>query len=112
MKGFILVLGINMITKEEFVLLISKHKEWDNRIDEVSKSLNCFILDADWVSYTAELFDNTIKLLFTDEGADWIFWWLWEKDGNPELLAYDSEDNIIPSETIDDLWELVKNYRK
>jgi hypothetical protein len=47
---------------------------------------------------------------FDEEGQDWINWWLYEKDGNPELKAWDENDNEIPTETIDDLWNLVKDH--
>lgn len=101
-----------MISKEEFVNLILNHKDWDSRLDEVEKVLGVMPLEIDWIEYCAKLFDETLKLLFREEGVDDITWWLWEKSGNPELKMWDSDCKEIPTETIDDLWEIVKNYRK
>ncbi len=102
-----------MITKEEFVKIISEQKKWDERLDEVGKVLNCFPLEMDWVEYGAKLFDNTISILFEEEGVDDINWWLFEK---PHLLEgsgmWDEDGKEIPTETIDDLWNIVKDYRK
>lgn len=101
-----------MITKEQFIELISEHQSWNKRIDEVGEALNCFIYEADWVEYTSILFDRTIKLLFNEEAVDDISWWMFEKAGRPEMKMWDAEGNEIPTETIEDLWELVKDNQK
>ena len=102
-----------MITKDEFIDLILKQQEWSNRVDEVSEALNVpTLFESDWVEYAARLFDKTINFLFTEEGADDINWWLYEKSGNPELKMWDADENEIPTDTIDDLWEIVKDSRK
>ena len=44
-----------MITKEEFVKLISDQEKWDNRLDEVGKILNCYPLEMDWIEHGAKL---------------------------------------------------------
>ncbi len=102
-----------MITKEEFIDLILKQQEWSNRVDEVSEALNVpTLFESDWVEYAAILFDKTIDLLFNEDGVDDIDWWIYEKAGNPELKMWDVDDNEIPTETIDDLWNIVKDNRK
>lgn len=102
-----------MITKEEFIDLISKQQKWSNRVDEVSEALNVSTLfESDWVEYAASLFDKTIDFLFNEEGVDDISWWLYEKSSNPELKMFDTDGSEIPTETIDDLWEIVKDNCK
>ena len=102
-----------MITKEEFIDLISKQQKWSNRVDEVSEALNVSTLfESDWVKYAASLFDKTIDFLFNEEGVDDISWWLYEKSSNPELKMFDTDGSEIPTETIDDLWEIVKDNCK
>lgn len=102
-----------MITKEEFIDLISKQQEWSNRIDQISKILDApAFFENDWVEYTSILFDKTLNLLFTEEGVDDINWWMYEKSGNPEFKMWDENNNEIPIETIDNLWDIVKEYRK
>ncbi|MGM9531184.1 hypothetical protein [Intestinibacter sp.] len=98
-----------MMTKEKFINLISEHQKYNKRLDEVCKVLDVDLWEADWVEYANVLFDTTIGLLFTDEGQDTISWWLYEKDGRPDMKMWDLEDNEIPTETLDDLWEIVKS---
>lgn len=100
-----------MITKELFTKMIIEIQNFSNRID-----LLCDVLCTDFFeSPLVESGWNFINLLidshFDEEGQDWINWWLYEKDGRPELKAFDENDNEIPTETIDDLWNLVKNCR-
>ena len=98
-----------MITKEEFIKLISDHQKYNKRLDEVCDVFDAEIWSADWIEYASILFDTTIGLLFTDEGQDTISWWLYEKDGRSDMKMWDSENHEIPTETIDDLWEIVKD---
>ena len=102
-----------MITKEEFIKLVSDQEKWDNRLDEVGKILNCSPLEMDWVEYGARLFDTTLSILFEEEGVDDINWWLFEKPMLPSGSGmWDEEGNEIPTETVEDLWNIVKDYRK
>lgn len=101
-----------MITKEEFIKLISEQKKWDDHLDEVGKVLNCNPLDIDWVEYGARLFDSTLNILFEEEGVYDILWWLWEKNGNSEMKMWDEDGKEIPTETIEDLWNIVKNNQR
>lgn len=102
-----------MITKEEFIKLVSDQEKWDNRLDEVGKILNCSPLEMDWVEYGARLFDTTLNILFEEEGVDDINWWLFEKPVlSPGSGIWDEDGNEIPTETIEDLWNIVKDYRK
>ena len=102
-----------MITKEEFIDLILKQQEWSNRVDEVSKALNVpTLFESDWVEYASILFDKTLDFLFNEDGVDDISWWMYEKSGNPKLKMWDKSGNEIPTDTIEDLWNLVKDNRK
>lgn len=64
------------------------------------------------VEYGNILFDEVLGLLFQEEGVDDINWWLYEKCGRPDYKMWDKDGNEIPTETLDDLWEIVKDYRK
>lgn len=102
-----------MISKEEFNKLIEDHIHWSNRIDEVSKVLNfTSLFECDWIDYAAQLFENTINMLFTNDGIDTINWWIYDKRGRSDFKMWDKDDNEIPTETIDDLWNIIKKYRK
>lgn len=100
-----------MITKEQFIDLISEHLKWNGRMEEIARVLNSFIWESDWVEYTSLLFDKTLKLSFNEDGIDDIDWWIYEKNGRPEMKMWDSNNKEIPTETIEDLWEIVKDSR-
>ena len=93
------------MTKEEFVRDIIMVLEQDALIDKHSDFLN---FECPLCQFGFIMFDKLMEASFTKEGDDWISWWLWERPRQ----AYDQDGNIIPTETIDDLWELVKNHVK
>lgn len=101
-----------MITKEQFVKLITDNRKHNDRLDDVEDVLGLAIYDCDWVEYGNILFDEVLGLLFQEEGVDDINWWLYEKCGRPDYKMWDKDGNEIPTETLDDLWEIVKDYRK
>lgn len=102
-----------MITKEEFIDLISKQQKWSDRVDKVSEILNVpTLFESDWVEYASILFDKTLDFLFNEDGVDDINWWMYEKAGNPSLKMWDESGREIPTDTIEDLWELVKDNQK
>lgn len=102
-----------MITKEKFIDLILKQQEWSNRVDEVSEVLNVpTLFESDWVEYASVLFDKTLALLFNEGGIDDIYWWMYEKSENPELKMWNESGKEIPTDTVEDLWNLVKNNQK
>ena len=98
-------------TKEEFFELLKMHAAQSERLDKLSDA-GLPVWDMDIVEYGNLMFDKVIRAYFTQEGEDWNFWWLYEKDGNPEMKAWDEDHDEIPMETMEDLWRHVKQYRK
>lgn len=99
-----------MITKNEFIDLINDYQNWSDQVDKASQALGISTLfESNLIDYTSKLFDKTINILFNENGTDDIYWWIYEKPVNPDLKMFDKEGNEIPSETIDDLWEIVKD---
>lgn len=85
--------------------------------DEVDKWTNFGIDFYDMPIYEihGQLFDTLIDSLFTEDGLDWINWWLYERISiitKEPLQAYNEDGSIIPTDTVEDLWNLVKDYRK
>lgn len=99
------------ITKEEFFELIKMHDDQSKRLDKLSEA-GLPVWEMDIIEYGSLLFDKVINSYFTQEGEEWIFWWLYEKDGDPEIKAWDEDHDEIPMETKEDLWRYVKQYRK
>lgn len=102
-----------MIRKEDFTKIITDYQGWRNRMLRVSEVLGIDFLDPDWIEYTHFLFQDLIKSHFDEGGVDWINWWLFEKptfaEGKGE--AWDADGKVIPTETVEDLWNIVENHR-
>lgn len=96
-----------MIGKEEFVALISQHREQEKRVDSLCKifsdSFESPVIDWGFI-----MFDNLMKAYFDSKGVDWINYYLYE---NPEKCYYHNNEKIS-LETPDDLWLLIESYRK
>ena len=99
------------ITKDEFIKLLQEHNDQENRLDILS-SIGIEIFSSDIIEYGARMFERLIESYFTEEGANWVFWWLYEKDEDLETKAWDENHNEIPMETMEDLWNYVKQYLK
>lgn len=99
-----------MITKEQFVKLISDKQAQNKRLETLASVFNPNILDCDLIEYENLLFETMLKFLFKSEAVDDIYWWLYEK--SPDLKMWDAEGNEIPTETVEDLWNMVKDNRQ
>lgn len=99
------------MTKEEFINLLKEHDDQEARLDTLEE-MGLSIFDSPLIDYGSKMFDSLINAHFTSEGVDWISWWLYEKDGDPYIKAWDENHNEIPMETMEDLWNYVKQYLK
>lgn len=96
-----------MIGKEDFKRLIEEHLEQEQRMRGLEKVFETSF-ESPILTYAYKLFDQLIEVYFNESGEDWIYYYLYE---NPENCYY-LNDQKVPLENIDDLWELVKDYRK
>ena len=101
-----------MIKKKEFIELIEDRIDQQKRIEKLCDILELPIWSSNIFYYQNILFDQLINIYFTEEGVDWIKWYIFEKYYHPDLEAYDENDKEITVETIEDLWKLIKQYRK
>ena len=98
------------MTKELFTKMILEIQNFGNIVDRMCDVLGTNFFESPLAEVGWDLINTLINSHFDEEGQDWINWRLYEKDGNPELKAWDENDNEIPTETIDDLWNLVKDH--
>ena len=71
------------------------------------------MMDYDDPFYTA--IECLIKLHYTQEQQNVINWWLYDKflpTGEVLVLTNKETEEIIPSETPEDIWELVQEHEK
>ena len=100
------------MTKELFCEIIKSHQiHWSN-LENLEK-LGMDLFESPIIEFGFQMFEHLIKSNFNEEGVDWIFWWLYERDDTLKCSnkACDEDGNEIPTETIDDLWNIIKNYR-
>ena len=98
------------MTKESFINMLLEIQNFNCQVDQWCEVMCSNLFESPLVESGWNLISMLIYTNFDEEGQDWINWWLYEKDGNPELKAWDENDNEIPTETIDDLWNLVKDH--
>lgn len=102
-----------MITKELFTKFIENAKAYQKELDRWSDfGIDLFELPISELSW--EFYNQFLELAFTTDGVDWVNWWMFEKFPpykEKPLEAYNN-DGVIPTDTIDDLWNIVKDYIK
>lgn len=101
------------MTKEGFVKLIETAQNYRAEVDKISE-LDLNFIDFSTSSAPWIMLDIVLPELFLDEGVVWINWWIFNRidiDGITNKI-YDENDKEIPTDTMEDLWNLVKNYQR
>lgn len=104
-----------MITKEQFTKVIEdtlklnkEYDRWDNF------GINLWELPIGDI--VANLAESIWDITFDEDGVDWINWWIYERpalfEGDEVNKAYNEDGSEIPTETVDDLWNIVEKFRK
>lgn len=98
--------------KENFVKAIELMKAFNDKVDLLSDNLNINIIESDFYSIPAQLFDNFIESVCTEDGAELVFWWMYE---DVEKVIYESDESsekVYHLDTVDDLFNYMcqNNY--
>lgn len=101
-----------MITKEQFEEFIENYYLFDNYVNELQK-LQIDIIETPLFNQFAKLNDLFLTTNFTEEGVDWINWWLYERVSFTGEInaAYDDSGEEIDLSSLSKLWDLVEKYR-
>ena len=111
-----------MITKEEFTKIITSHQNFEGNINRLfyafTGSENNF-MDCDWIDEVNKLLEAAIYSHFTEEGVDWIFYYLYELIEDKKVTVtksadlFDKEQKIeYHLNSIDELWDFLLTDKK
>jgi hypothetical protein len=92
---------------ESFHFLIEKLQE------AYAKSNTIYALGVDLTNIEdpySQIISHLLKIYYSEEGEDWISWFLYEKSYNPELEARDADGNEICYD-VPSLWKHVEEIR-
>ena len=98
------------MTKEIFIGYLNHCKDFDKQLEQWQNTLCTTIFESPLIEAAWCLQNDFLKVAFSEEGIDWITWWLYEKSGS-DLQAYDENGDELPTDTPEDLWEIVKHYQ-
>ena len=102
------------MTKEGFIKLIENAQNYNKELHKWDDfGIDLFELPISELGWN--FFDTILQELFTDEGIEWINWWVYDRISvttEEPLKVYDNNGDVIPMNTIDDLWNLVKYSQK
>lgn len=93
---------------ENFKIVLDSFREYSDKLDDALK------VGLDFLDFFDNIHTGTwtlLKEIYTEEGTDWISWYLYEKNGDEDMKAWDKDKNEI---CYDDksLWEMLENEYK
>ena len=106
-----------MISKEEFIKAITKYEEFGKGVEALSQIVcdsKYSIYETKWIDAAGQIFDVFVNSNFTEKGADWIFYYLFEN--TDDKAAYVKQDKDIfneekeiryPLDTVEELWNFL-----
>jgi len=109
-----------MITKEEFIKFIQSYQEFENSVDRFDKAITgksypSILYETSWYEAVGRMLDVCLSSYFTDEGLDWIYYYLWEDvDDKAAYVKHEgdmfNEEKEIryPLDTTDELWNFLQ----
>ena len=104
-----------MITKEQFTKVIEDTLKLDKEYDRWDDfGINLWELPIG--DAVANLAKSIWDITFDEDGVDWINWWIYDRpplfEGDEVNKAHNEDGTEIPTETVDDLWNIVEKFRK
>ena len=100
-------------TKELFCEILQNLQFVNGRTMGMKHDYKVNMMDYDDPFYVA--LENLLKLNYTQEQRNLINWWLYEKylpSGEVLILTDKETEEIIPSDTPEDIWNLMQEHEK
>ena len=101
------------INKELFCDMLKDLQFVNDRTMGLKHDYKMNMMDYDDPFYTA--IENLIIIHYTQEQQNIINWWLYDKflpTGETLILTDKDTEEIIPSDTQEDIWDLIQDYEK
>lgn len=102
-----------MLTEEQFIDFINVTENYDNEVTRWS-DFGIDIFELPICELTWNLVECFIESHFTEDGQDWINWYLFERVSviSGEVLpCYDEDGNKFYVNNAEDLWKLVEQHQ-
>lgn len=107
----------SMITKEEFCKFIESYQEFQDEIDKfdmaiTGKNYSTILFETKWYSAVGKMLDAFLDSYFTEEGVDWICYYLFE-DIEDKIVTVEYEDLFGTKEmefhlnSVNELWNFL-----
>lgn len=106
-----------MITEEKFIRAIAKYNEFTKGVEALSQVVcdsKYSIYETKWIDAVGQIFDIFVDSNFTDKGADWIFYYLFEDPDDKAAYVKQEEDMFneekeirYPLNTVEELWNFL-----
>lgn len=113
-----------MITKKEFFKFIEAFKIFEKGLDRISIALSGSkygipLFESDWGDAVGEMLDVFLDSHFTVEGADWVYYYLFE-DIEDKLVEVTKSADMFNEErkieyhlnSLDELWDFLLTDKK
>ena len=105
-----------MLTKEEFVKYLTEYQSFKKSIDRLGEALGgkeyYYIYECDWYNNVGKMLDIFLDSHFTEEGVDWISYYLFESVED-KLVTINDEDMFgnkrkeYHLNSVDELWNFL-----
>lgn len=108
-----------MITKEEFVKYLTEYQSFIKAIERLGEALGgkgyYYIYECDWYDNVGQMLDIFIDSHFTEEGSDWVTYYLFE-DIDDKLVIIKKPADMFNEESeieyhlnsIEELWNFLQ----
>ena len=99
--------------RELFCTILRDLQFVNNRTLGLKHDYKINMIDYDDPFYSS--IENLIKLHYTQEQQNVINWWLYDKflpTGEILILTHKDTEEIIPSDTPEDIWDLIQEHEK
>jgi hypothetical protein len=113
-----------MISKENFFKFLTEFKTFEKAVDRMEVAISgskygCNLWESDWYSAVGKMFDIFVDTHFTEQGADWVSYYMFE-DIEDKLVTVKQERDIFGEEkeikyhlnSLEELWDFLLTDKK